>query len=329
MAQPPQETPQDILAEDIGDGQSSKPGTDLLNPFPPVVAILIDPGEALSSTPTAPDSLELETAPDRLPSVAYKARPSPIPASHHPPTPPKDAPSAIFLPDDRQIYQDSSYPFSCIGKVRTATSTSSGTLVGPRHMLTASHCVNWTRDPTTGNIGWMSFTPSYFDGRGPWGEFFVTHTIAYRENGNRMSDEDSAWDMALCILSEPINTKVGGTIGTKTYRSDWNGGSYWSSFGYPGDMFNAERPEFQPNCVVSSTEGFGDAQLLGHFNDTFFGQSGGPVWGTWDGQPGPQIVGILSTTPDVPKLGSRDGDNQYAGGKAMVELVKRGLRDFP
>lgn len=130
--------------------------------------------------------------------------------------------------------------------------------------------------------------------------FFVTGVYSYKENGSRMTDEQSAWDYAVCILSEPIQAKVGGTIGVRDYNASWNGKSYWKSFGYSGDLFNAERPEYQTGCVINTTEPFGNAQLLGHFNDTFNGQSGGPAWGKWDDEPGPSIVGIVSKSPDVP-----------------------------
>ncbi|KIW13332.1 hypothetical protein PV08_08520 [Exophiala spinifera] len=320
MANPPQTAIQDIPAEN--NGPIPKQGIDVLHPFPPVKAVIIN---------AAQPSADAVTPAERLPNFPFKSTPARIPASSIEQTDdehPNDVAGVVFPPDERHIYHDTNYPFSCIGKVRTAVSTSSGTLVGPRHVLTASHCVNWTRD-ANGNIGWMSFTPSYYDGRGPWGEFYVTHTLAYKENGRRMTDEQSAWDYAVCVLSEPINTKVGGTIGTKEYSASWNGKPYWISFGYPADLFNAERPEYQNGCVISTTETFGNAQLLGHFNDTFNGQSGGPVWAKWDDQPGPQIVGVVSTSPDVPQTGSTAGDNQYAGGRAMVDLVKQALRDYP
>lgn len=329
MATPPQSVLKDIPAEDSS--SIPKPDVDVLNPFPPVEAIIIDREKLFRALESNGDDQAADTAPERLPNFSFKAQPADLPASSIRQVTngaPQVKPMAVFLPDDRHVFFDSSYPFSLVGKVRTAVGAGSGTVVGPRHILTASHCVNWTRD-ATGKIGWMSFTPSYYDGRGPWGEFQVSTTIAYQENGLRMTDEESAWDVAVCILSEPINTKVGGTAGTRVYDGSWNGIAMWQSIGYPRDLFNAQRPEYQSDCVISSNQNFGNAALLGHFNDTFRGQSGGPVWATWNGEPGPRIVGVVSTTPDVPVLGSTAGDNQYAGGRAMNELVAQALRDYP
>ncbi len=323
MTKAPQAISLDIPAEDCSPIQKD---IDISHPFPPVKVTSIE-----AKPPSAPVEGSPETAVQRLPNFPFKSRPARLPASSLEQTDdihPKAVAEVVFQPDESHIYADTNYPFSCVGKVRTAVGTSSGTVVGPRHIHTASHCVNWTRD-ANGNIGWMSFTPSYFDGRGPWGEFFVRNTLAYKENHRRMTDEQCAWDYAVCVLNEPINTKVGGTIDAKVYNKNWDGQPYWSSFGYPADLFNAERPEFQSRCVISTTEGFGNAQLRGHFNDTFNGQSGGPVWGGWDGEPGPQIVGVVSTSPKIPQTGSTTGNNQYAGGKAMVDLVIEARTQYP
>jgi V8-like Glu-specific endopeptidase len=59
-------------------------------------------------------------------------------------------PATIYPPEDRKIYNDRRYPWGCVCKVTTAAGrTGSGCLIGPRHVLTASHCVDWT---TSGSI---------------------------------------------------------------------------------------------------------------------------------------------------------------------------------
>jgi len=52
-------------------------------------------------------------------------------------------PLTVFGPDDRRIYHDTSYPWGTICKVVTSAGTGSGVIVGPRHVLTASHVVDW------------------------------------------------------------------------------------------------------------------------------------------------------------------------------------------
>jgi Trypsin len=55
-------------------------------------------------------------------------------------------PTTIFNPDGRRAYYDESYPWRCLVRITTPRGWSgSGVLIGPRHVLTASHCVDWTR----------------------------------------------------------------------------------------------------------------------------------------------------------------------------------------
>jgi len=57
-------------------------------------------------------------------------------------------PLTMFSPEDRRIYNDISYPWGTICRVVTAVGAGSGVIVGPRHVVTASHVVDWS-----GNTG--------------------------------------------------------------------------------------------------------------------------------------------------------------------------------
>lgn len=321
--------PKPIL-EDIPPERTTKrvdTGVDVLNPFPPVEVTLLDKEECLTR---AGEGAPKDCPSQRLPGFSFKARPAATPAEREVrglTDTPRVKPYVVFLPDQRYTYTDSSFPWSTVGKVRNAGASGSGVVIGPRHVLTASHCINWKRDQN-GNIGWASFTPAYYDGRGPWGEFSVRRVISWVENGLQMTDQQTAFDYAVLVLHNTINDKVGGYAGARIYDAAWNGQTLWQTLGYPGDLNNAERPTFQRDCVISSKEDFSfptgrgpKGSVLGHFNDTFRGMSGGPNWGTWPNEPGPSVVGVNSTSPTVPQAGSSAGDNEYGGGAAMVELV--------
>jgi len=72
----------------------------------------------------------------------------------------RDVPTTIFPPDSRYIFSDTSFPWCTCGKVETAGGSGSGVMIGPRHMMTASHVINWGPNNTA---GWVKFTPLKFD----------------------------------------------------------------------------------------------------------------------------------------------------------------------
>jgi V8-like Glu-specific endopeptidase len=53
-------------------------------------------------------------------------------------------PLFIYPPDGRKVFKDTTYPWRACGRVTTNTDQGAGALVGPRHLLTASHLIGWT-----------------------------------------------------------------------------------------------------------------------------------------------------------------------------------------
>lgn len=72
----------------------------------------------------------------------------------------------IFGSDDRKVFYSTAYPWRCNGKVESALGSGSGVMVGPRHLLTCSHIIDWRPD---GSVGWLKFTPMYYNGSAPYG----------------------------------------------------------------------------------------------------------------------------------------------------------------
>jgi V8-like Glu-specific endopeptidase len=245
-----------------------------------------------------------------------------------------DRGGTIFGTDDRRLFNDHAFPWRTTGKVRTEGKWGSGTTIGPRHVLTASHVVNWTGGPG-GDVAWLTFTPGYFDGTGPWGEFAVTQVIFWEKAPGSLTDDQTAFDYVVLVTEERIGDIVG-YPGFRAYSSDWNGGSFWQYIGYPGELSSGERPAFQGDGVISSVQEFGlsgqTGYVLGHFNEFTPGQSGGSVWGWWDGEPWPRVVGVGSTigsTAVQMPSGSTVGDNEYGGGPALSALIAWARSNFP
>jgi V8-like Glu-specific endopeptidase len=245
-----------------------------------------------------------------------------------------DLGGTIFGTDDRYLFDDQSFPWRTTGKVRTVGKWGSGTTIGPRHVLTASHVVNWTGGGG-GGVAWLTFTPGYFDGSGPWGEIAATRVIYWLQAPGQLSDQQTAFDYVVLVMEERIGDIVG-YPGYRTYNDDWNSGQYWQYIGYPGELSSGERPAFQGSGVVSSVgeESFSGqtGYVMGHFNEFTPGQSGGVTWGWWADEPWPRVVGVGSTigsTAVQQPTGSTTGDNEYGGGPALSALISWARTNYP
>lgn len=245
-----------------------------------------------------------------------------------------DRGGTIFGSDDRYLFDDLSFPWRTTGKVRTVGQWGSGTTIGSRLVLTASHVVNWTGGDDD-SVAWLTFSPGYFDGNGPWGEIAATHVIYWLQAPGTLSDQQTAFDYAVLVMEERIGDVVG-YPGYRTYNDDWNDGSYWQYIGYPGELSSGERPAFQGSGVVSSaqSESFSGqtGNVLGHFNEFTPGQSGGSAWGWWGSEPWPRVIGVGSTigsTAVQTPTGSTVGDNEYGGGPALSSLISWARSNFP
>jgi V8-like Glu-specific endopeptidase len=241
-----------------------------------------------------------------------------------------DVPINVFAPDDRYIYQDTSFPWRTVGRVDTPLGSCTGCTIGPRLLLTANHCIQWNSDNTA---GWVRFRPGYYNGSAPLGEAWASTVISWTKvtPGDGLADEETAFDYVVCVL----DTRIGDILGYPGYRvysSDWNGGTYWQHMGYPSDLSGGERPSFQGDCVIStvgteSTAGQ-DGFVLGHFNDTVPGHSGGPVWGWWENEEWPRVVGVASAEAKIPAMDT-SGDNEFGGGPGLSSLITWARDNYP
>ena len=133
-------------------------------------------------------------------------------------------PGTIFAPDTRYVFSDTSFPWCTCGRVQTASGWGSGVMIGPRHMMTASHVINWGPNNTA---GWVKFTPLQFDTSEPFGFAYVTRIYWWQQvNGSDgINSNEAAFDYVVCILDRE-SRNITGWMGSRGYSSDWNGGAY-------------------------------------------------------------------------------------------------------
>lgn len=213
-------------------------------------------------------------------------------------------PGLVFPPEDRRTYNDRSYPWGTVCKIVTAGGWGSGVIVGPRHVLTASHVVDWSRNGA-GSVevhrtgGSVTATTAITR---VWYFTKVTGLVGWSEN-----DED----YAVLITSSRIGERFG-WLGTRTYNSSWDGDRYWYSVGYPGDIGGGNSPVWQNRKWLDEDAwDFGGGRSMTTDADMIPGQSGSPLFAWWSD--GPYVVAVWSNFSST--------ENWCSGGNDMTRLV--------
>ena len=192
-------------------------------------------------------------------------------------------------------------------------------MVGPRHMLTVSHTIQWN---SNGTAGWVKFSPSFFDGSTPFGVAWAT-LVYYQQkvSGPTINRSEGQHDYVVCVL----NTRIGDLtswMGSRSWTDGWDGEPYWRHVGYPGDIAAGQRPSYERDISLDGS--FWDRAVhtrIWHRGDVWPGQSGGPYFAWWAGETGPRVVAVQSgQTPD---------ENSASGGAHMVRLIIRALAENP
>lgn len=230
--------------------------------------------------------------------------------------------TTIFGDDDRRVFRDTTYPWSAIGRCETNFGPFSGVMIGPRHMLTCNHGIDWTPPPGF-DADWLTFTPSYYDGDAPFGSTYATHVyFVKKDNNNGISDGDEGqFDYTVLVLNDRIGERTG-WFGTRRYTDDWDTNPNWWHIGYPQDLTSLSRPTFQRGITLDGDDDEDDAhEHIYHQADVFPGQSGGPMFGFWDGDVGPRAVAVQSW--------QNSGRNGASGGGDLVDLAIRARTDHP
>mmetsp|Transcript_16409 Transcript_16409/g.33098 ORF Transcript_16409/g.33098 Transcript_16409/m.33098 type:complete len:257 (-) Transcript_16409:193-963(-) len=233
--------------------------------------------------------------------------------------PSKNRTLAVFGKDDRYTCDISKSAHSAVGRVTTDKGNNrygicTGTMVGPRLMLTAQHCLNRL---SNGGLGQMKFTPAYYDGHAPYGSAYAKHVWVQKTMPNkiRFYEYEYAWDYVVVLLDRRIGDKVG-WWGFKQYQASWNDHSYWENIGYGAEIYNGQKPLCQPKAPIYSVQAYSSggttSYLMKHAIDSTGGHSGGPVYGIFDGNE-INVVGVNVA-----------GDSRYgvaSGGPGLGSLI--------
>ncbi len=232
-------------------------------------------------------------------------------------------PLEVFGGEDRVEFLDAAWPWGLVESITNSRGQSgSAVLVGDRTIITAGHVAPWGDSPW-----WMQFTPAFYDGLSLHGAGVTSYVSDY--NGYDAQGEVAGYDYVVCRLYEPLGNWLG-FMGYNGYSEDWNDQTYWSIIGYPGAIAMGNRPSYQSGISVwdVDNESNGGRELESQTADLTPGNSGGPMFGWWSGDP--RVVGVVSgAESDYSFPFSSERSNVMAGGPAMTDLIAWARTTWP
>lgn len=232
-------------------------------------------------------------------------------------------PLHIFPPEGRWTYVDRAAPWVCASQVASGANYGSGVLIGPRHVLTASHVIDW--GPILFMPGFMMppVQVSLTQGGVTLASAFAIAVMTY-EHISDVTYTNADDDYSVIVL----DTRLGDTygyLGARTYDSGWdNETANWCNIAYAPDI-SASTPVFQRDFFLDEDDFDlgGGRMLITKTGDFVHGMSGSPVFGFWSD--GPYVVGVTSAASE----GGSGKYNAIAGGNNLTRLVNKARADFP
>ncbi|KAH8168681.1 trypsin domain-containing protein [Sarocladium implicatum] len=222
--------------------------------------------------------------------------------------------------DDRVLYaKNTAYPYASVGKLYWSNGAwCSGALVGPRHVLTAKHCLNDNASAI--------FAPG-FDNKPRFGEAAVLKVITTNVEWGTPCGWKNDW--AILIIDRRFGEDLG-YLGVELPDKALQDKPIFDHVGYPGDLDNGKRPYRVPESTIQSSRKW-DCDGKGPFysdTDCAGGQSGGPIW--LDKSDGSYVWGTLSVTfEDSYQDGKTVAWSGWGSGDDLLRTISSLRKSYP